>query len=175
MISIENFRIFGFSDFRFSKNFNWNQVTFFDFSIFRFSIFSILLRISMKIFCFFAFRFFSQIFSIFSIFFHLQHKSNFLNFQYFFDRIEVLESSWHLVSTKMEVFVDQSKKKIQKSKTAYFFSHLLGFADIGCRTLRNLSEGELLTLLNWRNRERYSGATQFRTFLGTASVGHRVL
>ena len=36
LISIENFRIFWFSDFRFSKIFNWNQVTFFDFSIFRF-------------------------------------------------------------------------------------------------------------------------------------------
>ena len=38
LISIENFRIFGFSEFRFSKIFNWNQVTFFDF---RFSIFLI--------------------------------------------------------------------------------------------------------------------------------------
>ena len=36
LISIENFRIFGFSDFRFSKNFNWNPS-----KIFRFSKFSI--------------------------------------------------------------------------------------------------------------------------------------
>ena len=34
-----------------------------------------------------------------------KRKYNFLNFQYFFDRIEVLESLSSLVSTKMEVLV----------------------------------------------------------------------
>ena len=52
----------------------------------------------------FASQFFSKIYFLGKIFSRKKtRKYNFLNFQYFPDRIEVLESLGSLVSTKMEV------------------------------------------------------------------------
>ena len=39
-------------------------------------------------------------------------------------RLKVLTFSSTLVSTKMEVLFDQTKKKMSKSKREYFFSHI---------------------------------------------------